>query len=117
MLRKLLCVAAFASVALRASDIRFLSLNHLLDICFIGRIIKYLAHAGRDAHISHAHLARRNHIVKHCAAAYGEMFARRSAAKRDLLHKRWTPQNDTIQNTACILDNDVTQYVFFKAIF
>lgn len=39
------------------------------------------------------------------------MFAKRKAEKRDLLKKRWTPQNDTIQNTTCILDNDVTQCV------
>ncbi|EIM82009.1 aromatic compound dioxygenase [Stereum hirsutum FP-91666 SS1] len=83
MLSKLLCVAAFVSVA--------------------------LGHGAPHEPITHAQIARRDHFGKRCAAASGEMFAKRKAAKRDLLTKRWTPQNDTIQNTTCILDTDVTQ--------
>lgn len=40
------------------------------------------------------------------------MFTKRKAAKRATeLAKRWTPHNDTIQNTTCILDQDVTPSV------
>ncbi|KAF8915352.1 aromatic compound dioxygenase [Mucidula mucida] len=67
-----------------------------------------LAHISRVEH-DHAHsLSRRNGLARRCAAASGEMFSKRAAAKREL-NKRWTPQVDYVQNTTCILNNDVTQ--------
>lgn len=107
MFSKLLCVAAFVSVALGG-----LSSNHFVQFATASKCsFQPTGHGAPHEPITHAQLARRDHFGKRCAAASGEMFAKRKAAKRDLLTKRWTPQNDTIQNTTCILDTDVTQCV------
>ncbi|EIM81495.1 aromatic compound dioxygenase [Stereum hirsutum FP-91666 SS1] len=68
-----------------------------------------LAHIGPETQVSDAQLIARDHLAKRCASASEAMFTKRKAAKRATeLAKRWTPHNDTIQNTTCILDQDVT---------
>lgn len=70
--------------------------------------------------MSDAQLIARDHLAKRCASASEAMFTKRKAAKRATeLAKRWTPHNDTIQNTTCILDQDVTPsvYSFLMAAF
>ncbi|KAF9021492.1 aromatic compound dioxygenase [Hymenopellis radicata] len=81
-------------------------LKHTLALLLIAS--SSLAHISRGEH-DHVHsLSRRNGLARRCAAASGEMFAKRAAAKR-ALNKRWTPQVDYVQNTTCVLNNDVTQ--------
>lgn len=113
MFSKLFCVAALVSVALGVSSSIYFVNSATASNCSF----EPTGHGAPHEPITHAQIARRDHFGKRCAAASGEMFAKRKAAKRDLLTKRWTPQNDTIQNTTCILDTDVTQCVLFPNDF
>lgn len=75
------------------------------------RLTSPTAHIGPEFEASEEQLVARNHFAKRCASASGAIFAQRKAKRATELAKRWTPHNDTIQNTTCILDQDVTPSV------